>query len=465
MLLIENSVSAARRTRELFPANGLPTGAQIEAAFRNPAVFLRQDGEILITPQGRELSFAALVSLARVNLHEAAQLLDGPLKTILRPPDQQQLWAYLALRGARAHLPESLEWFEKGGREALSGDHLAWRTRMALREGNWLEVKNAIAGMKASMRGETAWTYWLGRSLLMTGNPEEGRILFGRISGRHDFYGLLAAEELGIPLQIPPPAAEPTQKELSQISGLPGIQRALALFRLNLRTYAIQEWLWSIRAMSDRQLLAAAELARINGIWDRAANTAAMTTAEHNFSLRYVSPYKEILLKHTRNCNLDEAVVLGLVHQESRFIADARSSAGATGLMQLMPETARLTARAIGMTDFQHSRLTRPEVNARLGTSYLRQIRDRFSANYAFAAAAYNAGPHRARKWQKDKPLEGAIYVESIPFTETRLYVEKVLANAVYYSALRGDRPLSLKNILGTIEGMPERTETAPPDR
>ncbi len=461
MLLMENLVLTARRTRELSSADDLPDGKQLEEVFRSPVAFLAQNSAILATAEGTELAFFALVSLARSNLPHAANLLEGKLKTILSLEDQQRLWAYVALRGARSHLPESLEWFKRADKEAAAGEQLVWRIRMALRQENWPEIKNAIEGMAAPLRNESAWTYWLGRSLCMTGDKEGGMNLFKKISGRYDFYGLLAAEELGAPLPLPPQAADSTKEELSGIAGRPAIQRALALYRLNLRAEAAREWRWGLRSMSDRQLLAAAELARINGIWDRSANTAELTASEHNFSLRYPVAYKDIIIKNAQNCNLDEAVVLGLVRQESLFAPEARSSAGAMGLMQLMPETARIVARKIGMAGFNNSHLTIPEVNAALGTSYLRDILNRFPANYAFAAAAYNAGPRRAQKWRNSRKLEGAIYVESIPFTETRLYVKKVLTNAVYYSALYGLKQRSLKQLLGTIEGSAENEAAA----
>jgi soluble lytic murein transglycosylase len=206
--------------------------------------------------------------------------------------------------------------------------------------------------------------------------------------------------------------------------------------------------------MDDRALLAAAELARRNRIWDRAINTADRTVAEHDFTLRYPAPYSKVLSKQARVWKLDEPLLFGLVRQESRFIADAKSSAGAAGLMQLLPSTACLVARKIGMKGFHPSRLGRPEVNAALGAFYLRQVLDGFGGNAALAAAAYNAGPGRARKWCDAKPLEGAIYVETIPFAETRQYVKKVMANAVYYAALSGGEQRSLKSRLGTIGGV-----------
>jgi soluble lytic murein transglycosylase len=451
LLISAGLITEARRTAERYPADGIPGPDRIKKVCRNPSAFLRQDDAIPGTGVGSELSFIALLLLAKRDLMGAADLLKGRLQGVIPLQDQRRLWSYFALQGARRHLPEALEWFRRGEKEAVSDDHLAWRVRLALRQEDWMEVKNAIESMSAPQRDESAWIYWLGRSFLAAGNRQEGKKLFEKISVRHNFYGLLAAEELGIPFRMPPKAPAPTKEELCRVSELSGIKRALALYRLDLPRVGAVEWRWCVRSMNDRQLLAASELARINGIWDRSITTADRTVAEHDFSLRYQMPYKELFVKHARNRHLDEVMVLGLVRQESLFNAAARSSAGAVGLMQLMPETARLTARKIGMNSFHKSRLVTPEVNTEIGTSHLRHLLDRFSLNYAVAAAAYNAGPRRAERWLNLKPLEGAIYVESIPFTETRRYVKKVMTNAVYYAAVNGGEPVSLKRILGTI--------------
>jgi soluble lytic murein transglycosylase len=213
--------------------------------------------------------------------------------------------------------------------------------------------------------------------------------------------------------------------------------------------------------MDDRALLAAAELARRNKIWDRAMNTADRTVAAHDFTLRYLTPYHDVLAKQARSRRIEEPLVFGLVRQESRFIADARSPAGAAGLMQLLPSTARWVAKKIGMKGFHPSRVSRPEVNAMLGAFYLRHVLDGFRGNPVLAAAAYNAGPGRARRWCDTKPLEGAIYIETIPFSETRQYVKKVMANALYYDAILGGEPRSLKSRLGTIEGAGSMNQAA----
>jgi soluble lytic murein transglycosylase len=209
--------------------------------------------------------------------------------------------------------------------------------------------------------------------------------------------------------------------------------------------------MWTVREMDDRELLAAAELAHRNGIWDRAINTADKTVAAHDFTRRYPTHYRDVLSKQAQIRKLDEPLVFGLVRQESRFLADAKSSAGAAGLMQLMPATARWVAKKIGMKGFRPSRVRQPEVNAALGAFYLKHVLDGFNGNQVLAAAAYNAGPGRARRWCDTKPIEGAIYIETIPFTETRQYVKKVMANTMYYAALMGGEPRTLKSRLGII--------------
>jgi soluble lytic murein transglycosylase len=448
-----NLMAEARRIAERLPLNQAPSGIQIENAAATPVRFLERSDTDLNTAAGREVAIVALTRLARTDPRSAVSFWIGRLQERFPLEDQQYAWAMIATCGARHHLPEAVDWFKKAGEMPLSDEQLAWRTRIALRQENWPEVKNAIERMSPTERNEPVWLYWLGRSLLALGAQEGGQALLGRISGEHHFYGRLAAEELEMPLQIPTKAATPTREELAEVAALAGIQRALKLYRLGLRTEASTEWLWTVRKMNDRALLAAAELAMVNGIWDRAINTADRTVAEHDFTLRYPAPYGNVLSKQARARKLDEPLVFGLVRQESRFISDAKSSAGASGLMQLMPSTARLVARKIGMKDFRMSRLGRPEVNAALGAYYLRHVLDGFGGSPVLAAAAYNAGPGRARRWCGVKPLEGAIYVETIPFAETRQYVKKVMANAVYYAAVMGGDQRSLKSRLGTIDG------------
>ena len=208
--------------------------------------------------------------------------------------------------------------------------------------------------------------------------------------------------------------------------------------------------MYSIRLMEDAQLLAAAELARRASIFDRAINTAERTSHQHNYKVRFLAPYKEVFDEQARVTGLEEAWMLGLVRQESRFIVDARSSAGARGLMQLMPSTARWVARRNGLRDFTMARVAEVPVNVALGAGYLKLVLEDLG-HPLLASAAYNAGPGRARRWRDVQPLEGAIYAETIPFNETRDYVKKVMANTMYYAQLIGGKLVPLKDRLGLV--------------
>ncbi|MGH8691531.1 MAG: lytic transglycosylase domain-containing protein, partial [Burkholderiales bacterium] len=162
-------------------------------------------------------------------------------------------------------------------------------------------------------------------------------------------------------------------------------------------------------------------------------------------------PYHAVFREYAGTHGVDEAWVLGLVRQESRFNPEARSSAGAAGLMQVMPRTARYVAARMGMRNYRAQSVTELQTNVTLGTGYLKLVMEQLG-HPVLASTAYNAGPARARRWRDDKPLEGAIYVESIPFPETRDYVKKVMANSVYYAAVLDRKPVPLKKRLGVIQ-------------
>jgi soluble lytic murein transglycosylase len=287
--------------------------------------------------------------------------------------------------------------------------------------------------------------------LQLQGKTAEANALLVPLSAEHHFYGLLAAEELGDAIGAPSEPYRPSEAEIKEFANLPSIRRAIALYRLGLRIEGNREWFWAIATLDDRQLLAGAEFARRNELWDRAINTAERTKAVHDFTLRYLAPYRDRFRAHAREHGLDEAWVLGVARQESRFIADARSSAGASGLMQLMPATARWVAGKLGLQGFRQSVVTDLDINISLGTYYLKHVLETLDNQPVLASAGYNAGPGRARAWRSQEPMESAIYTETIPFDETRDYVKKVMANATFYARQLGLGLTSLKDRIGSI--------------
>jgi soluble lytic murein transglycosylase len=232
-----------------------------------------------------------------------------------------------------------------------------------------------------------------------------------------------------------------------------GFRRALKFFDMNMRFEGYREWNWELRKMNERQHLAAAEYARQRNVLDRMVNTSDRTRSEFDFTQRFPSPFRDMMYATTQNLGVDMAWVYGLIRQESRFMQNARSHVGASGLMQIMPATAKWVARKIGMGNFSQQQVNDINTNIVLGTNYLNMVLRDLDGSQALATAAYNAGPGRSRAWRSTltRSVEGAIFAESIPFTETRDYVKKVLSNATYYAALFESKPQSLKARLGMI--------------
>ena len=444
---------AARQVVQYLPAGQAPEARALDAAYDNPARLLAKlPANFAAKRSGRELALLAVQQMARSDPRPTA-LQWQKIEKQFGDGERGYAWGQLAWQAALRHLPEAVDWYALAGDAPLSEEQMAWRVRAALRAQDWAKVAQAIGALPRDMAAQPVWTYWLGRALAVQGRSEEATQLYLRISGQPNFYGNLADDELGRPIALPPKATPPTAEEILRVETNPGLHRAMAVMRSDLRAEGVREWAWNLRSMDDRQLLAAAELARRNDIYDRAISTAEKTLAEHDYSLRYLAPLRDQVEPKIREADLDSGWVYGLMRQESRFVMDARSSVGAKGLMQLMPTTARWVARKIGLADYHPGRVTETETNITLGTRYLKMVLDELDGDPVLASAAYNAGPGRARRWRADRPLEAAIYAETIPIYETRDYVKKVMSNAVYYAALFEDKPQSLKSRLKVING------------
>jgi soluble lytic murein transglycosylase len=446
-----NRPAWAKTTLNYLPDSQIPESRAFDKAINSPMSHLvHQPANWFASRAGRELAAFAIARLAANDPRVAADELEK-IKGKLQESARQWAWSEIALQAARKHMTEALGWYANAGTTALSEEGAQWKVRAALRAQDWGVVRDAIQAMPAELAARPEWTYWLGRALKSGGRTTEADALFEKIAGQTNFYGNLADEELGRDVLPPPKAKAPTAEEEKAARDNPGIRRSLAFFRLDLRTEAVKEWNWSLRGMDDRELLAAANLAKRNQIWDRAINTADKTKSEHDFSLRFLAPYGEQVRPAAQNQSLDDAWVYGLMRQESRFITSAKSNVGAAGLMQLMPATAKWVARKIGLRDFSQGKVHDTETNVLLGTSYMRLVMENLDNHPVLASAAYNAGPGRAKKWRADRPLEGAIYAETIPFSETRDYVKKVMSNSVYYSAQFNGKADSLKARLGVV--------------
>jgi soluble lytic murein transglycosylase len=462
LALESGNTSLARQLIKKLPKAQQFPAAELGMAANNPRRYLERTKFDKAGTGRRTTGLFALQRLAKQSPQIAFARWEQ-IANYFTEEEQRYFFAWQGMAAAQAHDERALVWFSVAGDAALNSKQLAWRTRAALREQNWHEVWSSINAMAPQQQSEGVWRYWKARALKMLGRPVEASAMFLELSREYNFYGQLASEELGAGPGAGMGSAsyQPTESEIEAIMILPGIQRTLLLYRMDMRVEAAKEWALATRNFSDRMLLIAAEIARRNEMYDRSINAAERTVQLHDFNLRYPAPYRESMQENLHKHGLEEAWVYGLMRQESRFAAQAKSDAGAIGLMQIMPDTARWVARQIGMKGYRKGLIHQMDVNIKLGTYYMKTVSHQFADNPVLASAAYNAGPTRAKQWCDSKPLEGAIYIETIPFDETRDYVKKVMSNTVYYSKLFGQSSQSLKQRLGIIQAVNEKNQKA----
>ena len=446
-----NRLTAARYTINFLPARQTPDAKLVQTISDAPLPWLTKlPADISNNRMLREFAALAVSRLARKDPAMAAERL-RQIEAQLQPSEKSWAWGQIGWQAAQRHMPEAFGWYQRAGDAPFSDEVVQWKARAALRAQDWAAVRTTIEKMPPALTEQATWVYWLGRAYRAEKRSDDANKLFNRIAGQPNFYGNLADEELNRPITLPPKALPPTRDEVNRAEANAGLQRGLALIRVNLRGEGVKEWSWALRGMNDRDLLAAADFAQRAGVYDRAISAADRTQNEHDYSLRYAAPFADQIRPAAKTQSLDDAWVYGLMRQESRFITNAKSSAGASGLMQLMPATAKWVARKIGFKDYQHGQVNDTETNVLLGTSYMRMVMESLDNLPVLASAAYNAGPGRAQKWRADRALEGAIYAETIPFNETRDYVKKVMSNTTFYAALFSEKPQTIKARLGVI--------------
>jgi soluble lytic murein transglycosylase len=426
-----------------------PDATAFAQAVNTPPITLA--GGVSPDPASHQLALLAVTVMARNDPAMAAATF-AAVAPSLSSPERATGWGTIGDQAAQKRIPGALDWYRLSVNAPLSNPAYEWRTRAALLGGDWTMVRWSIEQMPAALRAQPSWVYWHARALKQAGDANGANQEFAQISQGYNFYGQLALEELGQKITIPPKTAV-SDAEVAAAAQTPGFALAQRFYALNLRLEGNREWNWPLRNMTDRQLLAAAEYAKRIQLLDRTVNTADRTVSEHDFSLRYLAPYRDIVDRDAQSNGLDVEWAYGLIRQESRFIMNARSGVGASGLMQIMPATAQMVAKKIGLGPLSRDQLNDIDTNILLGTNYLSMIYNQFDGSAVLATAGYNAGPGRPRAWRQtlQQPVEGAIFAETIPFQETRDYVKNVLSNTVYYAALFEGRPQSLKARLGYI--------------
>ena len=492
---LATEANRARAARDAVQIIAPEAAAMVSELNANPAKFL-SNKYLAIRSVRKEIITLALVRLAASDPEAAVTQLNNKWALQLTAEERNWLWGLigkqLASRLGKQPAGDAMHYFAKVTKDTdLSDDTLAWKARAALRAGlqpQWPEVLSAINAMSEETRKDPTWIYWKARALLATAPPDiatavvtpqgaaptvrpspqraEGVALLQSIASARGFYEQLALEDLGQRITVPPRPAPltPAEKEAARLNA--GLNRGAYAIAIGLRSEGVREWNYSTNlhqkgGMADRELLAAAQFACDRQLWDRCINTSERTRSLIDFEQRFPTPFRDSVVSRSQGIKLDPAYVYGLIRQESRFVMDARSGVGASGLMQVMPATARWTAKKIGLDGFRDADINDRDTNITIGTAYLKLALDDLGGSMPMAAAAYNAGPGRPRTWRNGPVLDAAIWAESVPFNETRDYVKKVLANTTSYAALLTGQPQSLRSRLGRVG---PRDAAAPPE-
>lgn len=355
---------------------------------------------------------------------------------------------------------EVLTQFDASYGAPFSAEEAEIYARQAIRFGSWESVIRAIDSMSISQKQEDRWQYWLARASEQRGDNQSKKAaqeIFKRLAtSGDDYHNLLAKDHIGQRYNNSPDREQPSNSDVQRLNQDIHFRRAFALRDISApANYTNREWNWAVRQAylkhDDGLLLAAAKRATDMGWYDRAIYAAERTEKKHNYVYRYATPHQATVVSHSRNVGIDPAWAYGLMRQESRFVSAARSHVGAGGLMQIMPNTAKLVARQMGET-YNPAALTDTNTNIRYGTFYLSMIQGQLSRNPVLATAGYNAGPGRAKRWQPEsQTLSADQYTESIPLNETRDYVKNVMTNAVHYGILLGQGPQVIESRMPNI--------------
>ena len=407
----------------------------------DPERFLRRHNPAINGPTYRkQLAYAAERLTYRDP--EVASILWAKVERRYGFPEEMKLRTrrHIALWTARDNLPGGYKLLAALPGAAQDAEVMRWRARSSLRDTKWQRLLVDIAAMTPSERDTEEWRYWRAVALQRAGQVTAAKAAFSALSQERSYYGFLAADEIGGAYALDNSQLAADEAALAAVATKPGIVRARELFLVGLDGRGRSEWDAAVRSLNDAEKLQAAILADRWGWHSRAISTAASLGQYDDLAIRYPLPWKQQFESFASAAKISPTWAYGIARSESLFMRDVRSSAGAVGLMQLMPATGRQVAREIRLPYSGLATLTDPESNIRLGTSYLGQMAARYSGNQVLATAAYNAGPHRVDRWLPQQGSEDArVWIENIPFNETRKYVKRVMsAQAIFQWRMTG---------------------------
>jgi len=335
----------------------------------------------------------------------------------------------------------------------LSDTGKEWQVRAALKEQHWPHVEAAIYRLDKSNQKEDLWSYWLARALEKQEKQKEADAIYDNLSSHRSYYGYLSANKQGKEYELFDNPIQINKDALNKIQKKTDFRVVAEFIKVDKTDEARKQWWYSVGKLNKQDMLVAAKYAQ-QIQWDQIA-ILTVAKAKHwdDVSLRFPLVYKEQVKKNSELQQLNAAVIFGLIRRESAFYQKATSPVGARGLMQIMPRTGRQIAKELKDKRFKKADLFDPAKNIKYGSFYYKQLLDQFNGHYALAAAAYNAGPHRVNRWiPTSKSLPADIWVETIPYKETRGYVAAVLTYALIYQKQMNESVLSMNDFMREVE-------------
>lgn len=361
----------------------------------------------------------------------------------------------IVMRAAYRRMPEAQGWLEAFANREDDLELQEWRIRTALLAEDWDAVTVSISRLPIEEQEEDHWAYWIARSFEQQGRAEEARVIYRDLAKLQSYHGFLSADRLQQGYALYEVPVLPERAILEQLAADEHLIKAREFHFVELQHEGRRVWNSSMTNRSPEELAAAAVLARRWSLHDRAINTAARADQKRALSLRFPVLYRSEVARAAVEYGIEPAWIFGVMRRESAYIRDIKSPAGAIGLMQLMPNTAKYVAKLQG-TKSWNGDLTDAQTNIDFGAFYLRHVMDKFDGHQVLATAGYNAGPHRVDQWLQDKPLDADVWIDTIPFTETRRYVRAVLAYAAIYEFHLMGKAQPLENKLWTVPASPE---------
>ncbi|MCX7066698.1 MAG: transglycosylase SLT domain-containing protein [Methylococcales bacterium] len=448
LALTKDNVALATHIQHLMNQDVQSVASSWLQIHNNPALVMQSN---FWQPSMGALFAHGVLRLAKSELDMAIAAWDSN-KTTFNPSNElsQQVEHDLALALARKRDARAFERLNL----VLNPDEDVrdWKVRAALLEQNWQHVSSALAGLTSAEQQQPKWQYWQARALGQIGDIITSQTLFANVAQDRSFYGFLAADTVNRPYQANDKPVLLASNELDALANETDFKVVKELSFLHRDQEAKRQWSYAIKKLPKQRLLVAAKLAQA-WQWDQ---IAIMTLVQADYwddlALRFPVTYSSQVISNATVQQLEPALVFGLIRQESMLDKNAESPVGARGLMQIMPDTGRQIAGKMNEPWQSASSLFNPDTNIKYGTFYYKQMLNRFNGNFAMAAAAYNAGPHRVDKWLPNGQwMPADVWIETIPFKETRKYVTSVLSYTLIYSQRLQQNTLKIKNFLPDV--------------